>query len=593
MRIVSFAVLIMLLNGLWAGLTNLPQDVGLDVPEGKLKSLSFAPFRAGQGPVQGIYPTPEQIEADLKLISRKTHNIRTYASSEGNMPKIPELAGKYGLTMLQGAWLNAPNVLQDKNKAEIAELIRSANAHPDVVKRVIVGNEVLLRYDLTVEQLIGYIREVKRSVKQPVSYADAWSMYMAHPELIKEVDFITIHILPYWNDRPIAADEAPAHIERMIKDIKQQANAIAPNKPILIGESGWPSAGRQRGSAIPSVVNEARFIRAFIKVAADNGIDYNIVESFNQTWKSAFEGVAGGNWGLYSADRQEVFPLIGKVYENPQWHKALIASGIIFLMVTLRFWQSLQNLSSARLLIFLGFLQLLAVLLVSQMQHLWVNPLQIITPGDKAASLIRELESFWHNGYSDIEHLQTAVIVGLSIVLGGLVLRRGYALLADQTTSQTLSGFLYKLYGLFSLFALYKTYQLAVDGRYFSFPSAATYIAVVGLMGLIVIRTVTQSHWAWRIMAIDSLIGNTESKFWQNKMLGSALVLMGLALIAGETHSFMVKGDLIVEQPEFWIRLRVCLGFTLANCQLLGWLASLTVLAVPFLIGEAEKSAVS
>jgi len=237
MKIASFAVLVVLLNALLGWLTNLPQDVGPDVPSGKLNSLSFAPFREGQGPMDEKFPTPKQIDADLRLMGEKTHSIRTYASAEGSMPAIPVLAQKYGLKMIQGAWLGS---IKADNKTEVDEVIRSANAHPDVVKRVIVGNEVLLRGDLKADQLIEYIREVKRSVKQPVSYADVWSMYMKYPELIKEVDFITIHILPYWEDEPITVDQAPAHIERIFKQVQQEADSIAPGKPILIGESGCP-----------------------------------------------------------------------------------------------------------------------------------------------------------------------------------------------------------------------------------------------------------------------------------------------------------------------------------------------------------------
>ena len=118
-----------------------------------------------------------------------------------------------------------------------------------------------------------------------------------------------------------------------IKQVQQEADSIAPGKPILIGESGWPGEGRQRGWSVPSVVNEAKFIRALIKVANENGFDYNIVEAFNQSWKSELEGVVGANWGLYSVDRKEVFPLTGKVYENPDWLKGLIASTILFLII--------------------------------------------------------------------------------------------------------------------------------------------------------------------------------------------------------------------------------------------------------------------
>lgn len=563
MRIISFAVLIIMLTILGFWLTNLPQDVGQDVPAGKLKSLSFAPFHEGQGPMEEIFPTPEQIDADLKLMGEKTFNIRTYASAEGSMPVIPELAGKYGLTMLQGAWLNA---LEADNKREIAELIRSANAHPDVVKRVIIGNEVLLRGDLPADKLIDYIRQVKKAVKQPVSYADVWSMYVKHPELIKEVDFITIHILPYWEDRPITVEEAPDHIQRIVKNVRAEADAISPNKAILIGESGWPGMGRQRGWSVPSVVNEAKFIRSLIKVATDNNLDYNIVEAFNQPWKSAMEGVVGANWGLYSVDRQEVFPLTGRVYENPQWHKGLIASIIIFFIVTLRHWQTLQNLPTTRLLLFLGVLQVLSVLLVNQMHLLW------------------------YTSYTDLQRLQTLVTVGLNIVVGGLIMRRSYALLANQDNSAKFCEMLHTLYGLFGVFAVYQTIQEAIAGRYLSFPTVATSIPVAGLVGLMVIRSLTESRWTWQTMGVRQLLGDPNTKTLQSKLLGWALVLGGVAMIIGETYAFMISRDLIAEQPEFLIRLRVCLTFTLTNGQLLGWLASLAVLAAPLLIGDAKKA---
>ena len=192
MKIASFVVLVILLNGLLGWLNQPTSRCRIRRSRsGKLNSLSFAPFREGQGPLDEKFPTPEQIDADLRLMGEKTHSIRTYASAEGSMPVIPALAQKHGLKMIQGAWLGA---IKEDNKKEIAEVIRSANAHPDVVKRVIVGNEVLLRGDLEPEELIEYIREVKRSVKQPVSYADVWSMYMKYPQLNQRSG---LHYHPY------------------------------------------------------------------------------------------------------------------------------------------------------------------------------------------------------------------------------------------------------------------------------------------------------------------------------------------------------------------------------------------------------------
>ena len=103
MKLISTAITLLLLTFIFGYISNLPQDVGADVPQGKLNSLSYAPFHEGQSPMTEIFPSEQQISDDLQLLSNKTFSIRTYASAEGTMPTIPALARKHGLTMIQGA----------------------------------------------------------------------------------------------------------------------------------------------------------------------------------------------------------------------------------------------------------------------------------------------------------------------------------------------------------------------------------------------------------------------------------------------------------------------------------------------------------
>lgn len=557
MKLFSWLTLIILLNSAFSYFTNLPQNVGDDVPAGKLNSLSFAPFRDGQDPMLGIFPNEKHLDDDLALMGQVTHNIRTYSSAEGTMPLIPDLARKHGLTMLQGAWLGA---LKADNDIEIAELIRSANAHPDVVKRVIVGNEVLLRGDLEPDELIEYIRQVKRAVKQPVSYADVWSMYMKYPELIKEVDFITIHILPYWEDEPIAITDAPAHIERIYKQVQQEANTLAPNKPILIGESGWPSGGKQRGWSVPSVANEAQFIRALIKVAKENGFDYNIVEAFNQPWKAAFEGIIGANWGLYDSSRQQVFPLTGKIYENPNWHKTLAAGTILFLSIIVIFRKILIDLSTVRLVSFLVITQFLATLFVSQSTTLWLS------------------------SYTDFQRLQTLLVLSFNVLLVSFVLQRIIAVLNAQTTTSDLSKRLYYCVLVMVVFASYKTTMLALNGRYITFPILVTQLTVVGLIALALINRFVEKISVSHALTLTALLGYVPRKPSHLKRVSHLLIALSILLLIGETCSFMVSRDFIMAYPSVLNRLAKAILFTLTNGQLLLWLASLGVLAVPFYV---------
>ncbi|MDO9083166.1 MAG: hypothetical protein Q7U56_07780, partial [Humidesulfovibrio sp.] len=218
------------------------------------------------------------------------------------------------------------------NEEEIAGLIRAANAYPDTVERVVVGNEVLLRQEITPALLIGYIRRVKAAVKQPVTYADVWAYWLENPKVAAEVDSLTIHILPYW-------ENTPTPLERVIPHMLEAHAKIAaayPGKPILIGEIGWPSAGRVRKQAVPGRVAQARFVREIINTAHDRGIDYNIFELFDEPWKFGQEGTVGGNWGLVVLGRHMKFPLTGPVSEKPYWLLAFsLSSGAAALLCAL------------------------------------------------------------------------------------------------------------------------------------------------------------------------------------------------------------------------------------------------------------------
>ena len=561
MRILSFAAIIILLNGVFSYFNNLPEDIGLDVPDGKLNSLSYAPFREGQSPLLAIFPSPAQIDEDLKLLSEKTHTFRTYSSTEG-MDVVPPIARKYGLKMIQGAWIG---YVDTGNQKEIDELVKAANAYPDVIKRVIVGNEVLLRGEREPEELVQYIRQVKSRIKQPVSYADVWSMYMKHPDLIKEVDFITIHILPYWEDEPIPVDKAPAHIERIYKQVHQEAERIAPGKPILIGESGWPSEGKQRGWAVPSVVNEAAFIRGLLKVAADNHFDVNIVESFNQPWKSELEGVVGANWGLFSADRIEVFPLTGKVIENVKWFGHFLIASFIMVLITICYAKKLRNADMPKLLVFLALIQVFSALLVFH--------------ADKS----------WYTSYSDWQRFWTVLIVLLNMVVALLVIQRLSNLIMGEKTNRTVVVALDGFYFIVIALMLYKTYLLSVDGRYISYPFEIAAIPLIGLLGLFVLHCLND-RFVKANFDFNQLIGRNPQTNQRNRQIAWLTLLYAVGLVVGEIKAFMMGRDFILAYPDVFHRFGWAITFTLSNLQLLGWLACLLFIALTLLVKSDKRN---
>ena len=139
-------------------------------------------------------------------------------------------ARRYGLKVLFGIWVsNRP----DKVQRQIASTVALAREYSDVIRAIVVGNEVLLRGEMSSPDLVATIREVKARVPQPVTYADVWEFWLRYPEVQSSVDFVTIHILPYWEDFPISAAHAAAHvgaIRRQVADLSMHCiGVLAPH----------------------------------------------------------------------------------------------------------------------------------------------------------------------------------------------------------------------------------------------------------------------------------------------------------------------------------------------------------------------------
>jgi len=362
-------VVVAALNYLWWWYPNKPVEIA-GWTTAPLQSVSFAPYRPGQSPLTRTFPTPDQIESDLKRLQGKVGAVRTYSAGE-NLETVPQRAGKYGLKVWHGAWLNDN---EKENLEQINLLIDHANKYKDTVERVIVGNEVLLRKDLTANQLRRYIRQVKQRVSQPVTYADVWEFWLRNPQLADEVDFITIHILPYWEDEPIGLDrrepDGKLTIEKHLVDIYKKVQARFPDKKIVIGETGWPSDGRMRSDARPGRVEQVKFFSIFRSAAEREKFDYNVIEAFDQYWKARQEGTVGAAWGLLDAYRHDKFELGKPVSAEPKWRLLFAVSTIVGGLLLLAY-AGLRRASTWKgILIFAVFAQVVATCYV---QATWID----------------------------------------------------------------------------------------------------------------------------------------------------------------------------------------------------------------------------
>jgi exo-beta-1,3-glucanase (GH17 family)/cellulose synthase/poly-beta-1,6-N-acetylglucosamine synthase-like glycosyltransferase len=304
----TIAAVVVLVNVLLWSLSNRP-DPPEPVFNGMINGMSFSPYREGQDPLKDIYPTHEQIRDDIHFLKDKTRTIRTYSSIDG-MEVIPGLAAAQGFDVVAGAWLDHR---PERNEKEIKNLIANGQRYR-AIRKIIVGNEVILRGDMTVAQLIAQIKRVRKAVPNtPISTAEPWHVWVKNPQLVQHVDFIAIHVLPYWEKVPL--ETAVSWVFERYEEVKR----AFPGKHVFIGEVGWPSAGARWGWAKPSSANQARFLRRFLTLAEQRGIDYCIMEAFDQPWKEPFEGIVGGFWGIFNLQRELKIPFEGPVRDTSFW----------------------------------------------------------------------------------------------------------------------------------------------------------------------------------------------------------------------------------------------------------------------------------
>ncbi|MBB1074201.1 glycosyltransferase [Rhodoferax sp. 4810] len=319
-------IMALLTIAMW-GLLNRP----IDEPPwpSRIQGFSFAPMRAYNDPTKNNYPTIAEIDADLALLEGKAHAVRTY-EVKSTLIEIPRLARAHNLNVTLGAWIGS----DDKaNRAELERLMTVLRAGHRNVVRVMVGNETLLRRDASAKTLMGYLDRIREVTHVPVSTAEPWHVWLKYPELANHVDFITIHLLPYWEGLPV--DKAVEYALSRYNEIK----TAFPDKQVIIGEVGWPSNGRSYRAAEASQANQTRFLRRFLTEAEKNGLIYYVMEAFDQPWKAQVEGAIGTYWGIYNAEREQKFTFTQPIVRIPHWQELAALSvgiGVILLLLVYR-----------------------------------------------------------------------------------------------------------------------------------------------------------------------------------------------------------------------------------------------------------------
>ena len=286
----------------------------------KIESLSYSPYEGYEKKLL----SKQQISDDVNLLQNFTTKIRTYAAKEAY--EILEGSKDSTMPIDLGLWISGDH---QENYLEIQRALQILEKYPNRVENVIVGNEVLLRADITEEELFAYVDFMKSLTNKPITVAETWDVWERVPDLAKHVDFLTIHILPYWEKIPID------RYNEFLLEKYSIVEKIHPNRKIVIGETGWPSHGYNNNKAIPNIKNQAQAIRSFVSLAQEKGWHYNIIEAFDQPWKGYDEGNVGQYWGIFDVDRKLKFQLAGAIELNQYWLYQMIAAILIGALLTI------------------------------------------------------------------------------------------------------------------------------------------------------------------------------------------------------------------------------------------------------------------
>ena len=261
----------------------------LDILKAKIHGLSFSPYTESQGP--GTIISEDQIRERLAIIEPYVRWIRTFSCTEGH-EHIPAIAREKGLKVLAGVWLDDD---KEHNELELENAIRIAKeGHIDILG---VGNEVLLRGDLTEDELLDYIRRAKEALPGiEVGYVDAYFEFAAHPRITEACDVLLANCYPFWEGCPAE------HALLYMKEMYRTAVSVANGKRVIVSETGWPNIGTAEDGAVPSYENAIKYFIDTCRWAETDGIEVFYFSSFDEDWKVGAEGDVGAYWGLWDKD---------------------------------------------------------------------------------------------------------------------------------------------------------------------------------------------------------------------------------------------------------------------------------------------------
>jgi glucan 1,3-beta-glucosidase len=259
----------------------------------KLHGLAFSPYVDGQDNKTEV--GADQIRQRMAMLADHCEWVRTFSCTRGN-ELSPGVATELGLQSMVGVWIDDDLEYNEKELAAGLDIAKRGDAGI-----LAIGNEVLLREELTEDQLIGYIERAKAELAKagvdiPVGYVDAYFLFENHPRVAEACDVVLVNCYPFWEGYPIE------HAHIYMREMYRRAQRVANGKKVIIAETGWPNIGTPDRGAVPSRANAMRYFIEAVRWCEEEGIELFYFAGFDEAWKIAKEGDVGAYWGLWDKD---------------------------------------------------------------------------------------------------------------------------------------------------------------------------------------------------------------------------------------------------------------------------------------------------
>jgi glucan 1,3-beta-glucosidase len=201
---------------------------------------------------------------------------------------------------------------------ELGALKTYATQYTDQVYAVTVASEALYRQELTGDQIVSIMNQVKPILPGvKLGTADSWNKWNdgSGDAIAKVADIILSNAFAYWQGTAVAS--APTTFFDDVGQALEHIQGVRGNSDFefWVGETGWPGdGGTNYGAALAGTSNAAEYWKNGICGMRTWGVNVFAFEAFDEPWKPDSIGDSGQpqdekHWGAYDQNRVAKYTL--------------------------------------------------------------------------------------------------------------------------------------------------------------------------------------------------------------------------------------------------------------------------------------------